>query len=401
MTTEYHDIAKIPLRVYTPIPDLRYNTTYAEDLEEMSGFLNTNMDAAKSLSPITCQIHKPNESLRLVPWFKPHGKVGVEEIDRGVYMFENNVWRSAIPVFDTLGSLETEIGVIAGQIDTLKASTDTYRANVAARLAEIQALQADVAATKLTTHGHMIRARQFACQNSWLFGTATANIPALSGTYDPVNQPDGHANVSFIDDPSDDDVWDAEGMKVISSVYRAYNHPWATLGAGWNPTYLSWLQNLQPWPANMTYRMSRKSWNRWHDRCQWYRSKKGLPELEYSEMSAQSFAINFGHYFSRNGAAYTDPFIAITFTGEDDTHVSHFSDAYVQLQYVLVAEAPDPLMHYVTGFRVWFSSYEISGTPTNPIGDLTDVDRSFKFNWMAYGQRRTPPIYTSWMNNLT
>lgn len=400
-------IAKLPLRVYTPIPNLQYNDTVAQDIAEIPDFLNVNMESGKSLSPITYQVHEPNESLRTVPWVKPTGYIdkgggSEEELSRGVYIFDNGVWKSCVPAFESAAAMAAEVTSIKEAIYKADVPptgytprTEALEAEVVTKLEEIEVVSDSVTADRLSTHQHFVRARQFSCASSFLWGKGSAVIPAGSGVFDTVGQPDGHAEISFTDDLNESTNPSSTGLSPTESSFRAYNHPFATVGAGWDWETLTW------WRRALTYRTTRTLWNDFRLKTQWYRAQKGWPVLEFPEYEARDWAHDFGYYFSSNGAAYTDPVIFINFSGEDDTDITQFTQAYVQLTYTLVAEAPDPLLHYVTGFRVWFASYDVTGTSAAPSGTITPAPRSFKFDWCSYGKRRVPPEFDSWQDNLT
>ena len=97
-----HQIAKLPLRVYTPIPDLEYNEKVEDDILELGRMLNVNVESMRSLSPVSCQAHEPHESLRTVPWVKTPHKVDECDVDPNVAIYQNGLWVDAVPQFETL-----------------------------------------------------------------------------------------------------------------------------------------------------------------------------------------------------------------------------------------------------------------------------------------------------------
>jgi uncharacterized cupin superfamily protein len=392
-------IAKLPLRVYTPIPDLQYNDTVAEDIRELPNFVNVNMGETKTLAPVVCQVHEPHESLRTVPWVKPTGPedevAGEDEIERGVWHWVNGRWIAAIPEFETLTAIEDEVELIALDIDDTKAATDVNKDAVALIKGEVSALYDSTHVKGQGALDHTIRALQLSANSNWMFGSAQAIIPASQGVPDPDTYP-AHATIDFtgsvIANPSV-----AGSFSATPDKYRAFCFPahimGLRLGLGdiWSDK-----SAINPWYSIMS-RPTCGEWNTmlifWQD---WQpAANPPIPALAYPSYTKAEFARNFGYYFGMNGAEYTDPVIFIEFawTGSipADTHPQNLAWPLVQLTYTLVAGAPNPLEHYVTGFKVWFGNIVPSGATPEEGGVIATDERRLTFNWAAYGQRRTPP----------
>ena len=258
-----HQIAKLPIRTYTPIPALEYNATVEDDIKETEKFLNVDVGSLRSLSPVVAQTHEPHESLRTIPWVRTPGTTGVgptlADVDPGIMLYRNGVWKNAIPAFDELAGTSADI-------DALIASIDANNVRIAALLAAMETVR-DTTETSMDTaianaasvYKNLIRTRQLAASDCVLYGQETITIPAGTGTYNPASTP--HADVDFV--TRDEQGYSTENPDFPwgSPVYRAYCHPHFLLGGGYDEQDWTYKSSYDPRVAALSYRSRWSKWN--------------------------------------------------------------------------------------------------------------------------------------------
>ncbi len=397
MSETMHTIAQLPLRVYTPIQDLLYNESVADDIRELPDFLNVDVGEIQNLAPVVCQTHEPHESLRTVPWVKPTVAAEMDGavvdkplIQRGVWQWLNGRWVSMIPEYQTLAAIEDEVDVAVDDIDDFKTSVDAYAADVALVKGDVSDLRDDCVALNSSTLAHLAKTHQLAINQNFLQGTSEAIIPAGQGVTIPVGvgSVPAHATINFV---TDNEGW-LEARNLSPNRYWTYCLPAYIMGGGRELTNSKVVMHDVPDGLPMTYYPSFEQWKYYRQIWSWWGAAK-YPDIAFPEYTATEWAQNFGYYFSSNGVGYNDPVVLIEFAWEDpegDTHPQIYCWPLARLQYTLVAMAPDPMEHYVTGFKVWFSNLNYSTWPAAPDGPMAE-ERRIKFHWSVYGKRRTPP----------
>lgn len=384
-------IAKLPFRTYAQIPALQYNTLVSDDIKELPRFLNVNHGALKHLAGVTFQNHKPNESLRTVPWIKPSGFVAPDtELDRGAYLFNNGLWINLIPEFekaedfqDILDAAYTPADDPAPEEGTLVEARDAARAHRVQVLASLVDTIAAWSATRplaATALESRIRAQQLAMNSGWMWGTGKAIIPPGKGRFVPTETP--HAVISFVGNAT---TLRPSYEAYMTDVYQAFNLPCWTM-----------IQNnfmVQRRGFELTDNVDLDAWNWFRSLWTTFRTQNPtpVPNYAYPAYTDVEWAQTFGYYYSENGVAgtYQDPVVFLEITG--DTHPQNWGTPTIRLDNHEVGSG-DPLDNYIAGFGVWFSNYVITAPPPALAGhlELTQT-REIDFNWTAYGKRRTPP----------
>lgn len=443
-------IARYPLRVYTPIPDLQYNEEPFRDVLEIPEHLNVDVMAQKTLSPVTFQASEPHESLRTVPWIKPSAKIGDDDLERGVYSFNNGVWKSCIPEFEeAITSIEEAEAMREYVEETIFPDVVRYKSEAKTSADGSKSQDAVSVVKRNNANKHYVWAKQTASCSPWMFGAEDAVIAPHSGVFDFSNS--GHANVSFVTElypPGKPyavrNAWYQNG--VPQDRFLAYNHPWARLGAGFNATKIPALQwtpsphGLRPPPKDvlsdeLSYRMPFDAWQAYRQKYLDYAANNNLPEIDYpsytvpnDEMAGwynwcETYGyigkpfINIFPYDERHlrnpdeGAGYF--YVPPSPTVEDYVFHENYSNIAVQTLYISkisfgkgaryeIDTSPSSdenlVGAQVFGFRVWFTNWRV--TSTDPLnGIIDDKSRTIRFMWMAFGTRKEPPTFESWNNN--
>ena len=399
MSETMHTIAQLPLRVYTPIQDLLYNESVADDIRELPDFLNVDVGEIQNLAPVVCQTHEPHESLRTVPWVKPTvaAKMDGEVVDkpsiqRGVWQWLNGRWVSMIPEYQTLAAIEDEVDVAVGDIDDFKTSVDAYAADVALVKGDVSDLRDDCVALNSSTLAHLAKTHQFAINQNFLHGTDEAIIPAGQGVTIPLSTHEmgsvqRHAVINFT--VGDNQVY--ESRNTLGNRYRTFCLPALIMGGGRELTNSKVVQKGSPDGILMTYYPNYAQWCYYRAVWQWWGASK-YPDIAFPEYTEAEWCENFGYYCSKNGVEYRDPCVIIEFAWDQpsgDTHPHIYSWPLVELV-ITGGTDPEPMNHHVYGFRVWFSNLDYSTWPAAPNGPMAE-ERRIKFHWSVYGKRRTPP----------
>lgn len=397
--SDTHVIAKLPLRVYTPIPDLQYNESVADDMREIPDFLNVNVGEMKNLAPVVCQVHEPHESLRLVPWVKPTVAAEIEgdeetkpEIERGVWQWLNGRWIGMIPEYETLSAIEDEVDIAVADIDDYETSVDAYKALTVAAKDDTSDLYDDCVTQNAGTLITLSRTRQHAINQNFLYGTDEAVIPAGQGVTIPLStlkmgSVPCHAAIGFT--VGDDQVY--ESRNIMESRYRTFCLPAMIMGGGQELTNSKVVQKDAPDGIPMTYYPNYAQWCYYRTVWQWWGASK-YPDIAFPEYTKAEWYETFGYYCSKNGAEYRDPCVTIEFAWDQpsgDTHPHIYSWPLVQL-IITGGTDPEPTHHHVYGFKVWFSNLDYSTWPAAPSQPMQE-ERKILFHWAVYGKRRTPP----------
>ena len=386
-------IAQLPLRVYTPIKDLQYNESVADDIRELPDFLNVNIGEMKSLAPVVCQSHEPHESLRLVPWVKPTVAEEPdedpeeppirEEIQRGVWHWVNGRWLPMVPEYETLSAIEDEVDLALIDISDYNDAVDDYKADVDLQVIAVEGVYDDCNDEVQVVREHYIRAMQFAAQNGWLFGQEEdLVIPQGTGIYDPTGRPAGHVFIDFSGPALATQYTDTTDL--YAKYYRAYCHPAAYLG-----TYMNlgdiWSEGyqLKGGPV-ITSRPNLGQWNRirnmWNSRKPY--ANPTWPDIDFPEMGISGFAYYFGY-------DPTDlPHMSVEIT--NDSKLNNFLHATINYRIDTFELEPGVEVDAVRGAYIWFTDYDPAGTGGSTCPAFNG-DRTISFNWTVFGKRKTPP----------
>lgn len=413
-----HQIAKLPLRVYTPIPDLEYNEKVEDDILELGRMLNVNVESMRSLSPVSCQAHEPHESLRTVPWVKTPHKVDGRDVDPNVAIYQNGLWVDAVPQFETLAATKTEIeDLITNVIDANDTDIDVEVADALTARDNVLALNRSTKADAVDTYENMIKTRQYVSHDRVLYGVETCVIEPGTGHFDPVSV-SPHSTVNFVIDSFEQTlpvdpitgeltvIRDTENPLVPwgSPVYRTYCHPQWFLGGGYDE------QDWDKVPSdyflqNLSYR---SRWTKW----EWMRRKiwegrlskiEGLPPQEryrrwvspYTAYPAFDVGDTGWVHFARHFGFDGPPVVVINITSDilegEEGHGSPSGGAPPASDpsnwirpYVWIWEEDPADGDAVLGFYVWFENFSYSP------GGISNRKRTITYTWAAYGQRKVP-----------
>lgn len=390
-----HQIAKLPLRVYTPIPDLEYNEKVEDDILELGRMLNVNVESMRTLSPVSCQAHEPHESLRTVPWVKTPHTVDGSAVDPNVAIYQNGLWVNAVPQFETLAATKAEIeGLITNIIDVNDGDIDLEVADALTAKDNVLALNTSTKADAVDTYENMIKTRQYISHDRVLYGAETCVIEPGTGRFDPWNV-SPHSTVNFVTGGEQGYSTENPLMPWGSPVYRTYCHPQWFIGGGYDEQ--DW---DKPHPNFILDKLSYRSrWSKWEYLRLYWQDRllkiMGLPPKEryrrwVSPYTAYpAFALGdtgwvwFARHFGFDGA----PVVVINITSdilEGEESVGDTDPSNWIRPYVWIWEEDPADGDAVLGFYVWFENFSY------PSEGISDRKRTITYTWAAYGQRKVP-----------